>query len=170
MLNPVKRIYTRICVVFGMQKKVNFLNFLLLLVYISVVGCRQEEGFTEGAFLSMYNASDSDVKIIFDNNVGIRDSLFCKKNATRQIPIDMYAQRMNFELLGDSAVSKLSLEYSILIQRKKKKIVLNLVNIVGIMSPEQNSHQLRVSSDNWPLTSASDWSFVNNTSNVLWIE
>lgn len=152
------------------KKQVNILYVLLLLFSLFIVGCREEEGFTEGPFLRVYNASSSELEIIFDNNAGIKDSLVCTKKRIKQIPIDMYAQRMNFVLRGDSAISKLSLEYSIVIRRKKKKITLNLENIIGILSPDKNDHQLRVSSDNWPLTTLSDWSFVNNTNYVLWVE
>lgn len=157
--------------------KNKLLIFLLAFLFAS---CREPAGFTEGTFLQVQNGTNSDLEIVFDNDAGVKDSMFCLQDRITLIPIDMYSRRMNFALRGTSQRSLLSIDYDLIVRKQQNKIKVNLENIVAELDTAFNDHQFAIAEkfdarslstvNSWKLTADDDWNFINNTINVLYIE
>lgn len=104
--------------------------------------CREKDGFVEGAFLQVTNATGGNLEIIFDNDAGVLGSLFCSPDSIAQIPMDMHARHMNFLLREDTNQSIFSLDYSIIVRRNNNDIILHLENIVGVIDTAVNDHSV----------------------------
>lgn len=155
-------------------------NKLLIFILACLsASCTTKDGFTEGAFLQVQNGTGADLQIVFDNNAGVKDSIFCGEDAITLVPLDMYSRRMNFGLKGTSQRSLLSLDYTLVVRRQQRDIKLNIENVVPTLDTTINDHQFAIAEtydqkkvstiNSWDLSADDDWNFINNTSNVLYI-
>jgi hypothetical protein len=152
----------------------------ILLVLSSLWTCNTQEGFTEGAFLRLHNGTTEDIIIVFSNANGLADSAECSMSEMIQVPIDMYSPSMTFNVKGSDRTSELSVAYSTSVRKTVLGIKLNLENITALLDTAANDHvfmrgetfdqEMAFKNTDYPLDSASSWSFINDVSGVLWIE
>lgn len=155
-------------------------NLLIFFLACLFANCREPDGFTEGAFLQVQNGTKSDLEIVFDNDAGVKDSMFCLQDRITLIPIDMYSRRMNFALRDSSQRSLLAIDYDIIVRKQQKNLRVNLENIIAELDTAFNDHQFAIAEKyeqdtvstvyGWQLTADDDWNFINNTRYVLHIE
>jgi len=156
-------------------------QYILLPIVALIFACSdRDEGFTEGPFLQVYNATGGELNLLFDNNGSISDSVDCRQQAITIVPIDMHARQMNFTARGKDSMSRLSIAYNTIVRKRNTDIKLNLTNVVATFDTAANEHefyigetfnQIGASSDElWELTENSNWDFINESGNVLWIK
>ena len=152
----------------------------ILLVLSSLWACNTQEGFTEGAFLRVHNGTTEDIIIVFSNANSLADSAECSVSEMIQVPIDMYSPSMTFNVKGSDRTSKLSVAYSTNVRKTVLGIKLDLDNLTARLDTVANDfifieaetldQKTAYRTGDWPLDSASSWSFINDVSGVLWIE
>lgn len=153
-----------------------------VIIICSVVvfwGCRVE-GFDEGVFLQVQNATGDRLVVVFDNGAGVSDSVLCTPDSITQVPIDMHSSEMRFSLKGPSKVSYFSIAYTTAVRAETRQKRVLLDNVTGVLDTAANDHVLLVAQTNnrltanrlggWQLDSDENWNFINFQDQVLWIE
>ena len=155
-------------------------SLFLISIVLLFSSCIKQEGFTEGAFVRVYNGTNSILHVKYKNKTGLGDSIKCLSNAVAIIPVDMNSDNMNLTVVDSNVRSELRLKYALSVTKGVANLRLNLDEISAQLDTTTNPHGFFIGeSSNGirayerlydPLDSNSNWDFINDNFSVIWVE